>query len=122
LIRTLLYNPGVFNVATIQQKLDDSNARAGFEQRLLKATYWLSGTFFFSAFMNYVLAKWIVTSPAGTTAFNEELGRLTLLSYPMIAIPSMVMTMAIFYYLWRSIHDATGLTLEQMLVTESSGS
>jgi len=122
LIRTLLYNPGVFNVAAIQQRLDDSNARAGFEQRLLKATYWLSGTFFFSAFMNYVLAKWIVTSPAGTTAFNEELGRLTLLSYPMIAIPSMLMTMAIFYYLWRSIHHATGLTLEQVLVTEASGS
>jgi hypothetical protein len=67
--------------------------------------------------MNYLLAKWIVTSPAGSTAFNEELGRLTLLSYPVIAIPSMLMMLAIFYYLWRTIHVMTGLTLEDILVS-----
>ena len=33
----------------------------------------LGATFFFSAIMNYLLATWIVTSPAGSTAFNEEL-------------------------------------------------
>ena len=67
--------------------------------------------------MNYVLAKWIVTSPGGSVAFNEELGRLTLLSYPMIAIPSMLMMMAIFYYLWRTIHGLTGLRLEEIMAT-----
>jgi hypothetical protein len=46
----------------------------------------LAGTFFFSSVANYVLARWVVTSPAGTEAFNQELGRLTLLSYPVIAI------------------------------------
>jgi hypothetical protein len=67
--------------------------------------------------MNYVLAKWIVTSPTGSAAFNEELGQLTLISYPMIAIPSMVMMMAIFYFLWRSIKNMTGLTLEEVMVS-----
>ena len=67
--------------------------------------------------MNYILARWVVTSPAGSTAFNEELGRLTLLSYPVIAIPSMLMMLAIFYYLWRTIHDMTGLTIEEILVS-----
>ena len=45
-----------------------------FETRLQHATYWLSSTFLFSAIMNYALAKWIVTSPPGSPAFNEELG------------------------------------------------
>ena len=67
--------------------------------------------------MNYVLAKWIVTSESGTTAFNEELGKMTLLSYPMIAIPSTIMMLGIFYFLWRSINKLTGLTLEDILVT-----
>jgi hypothetical protein len=67
--------------------------------------------------MNYILARWIVTSPAGSTAFNEELGRLTLLSYPVIAIPSMLMMLAVFYYLWRTIHGMTGFTLEEILVS-----
>ena len=87
-----------------------------FDKRLMKATYFIAGSFDFSATMNYVLAKWIVTSPAGTEAFNEELGQMTLYSYPMIAIPSMIMLMAIFYYLWRSIQKATGLKLEDLIV------
>jgi hypothetical protein len=40
---------------------------------------------------------------------------MTLLSYPMIAIPSMLMMMAIFYYLWRTIHGLTGLSLEEIM-------
>ena len=117
LIRTLLYNPNVLNVEKVHQQLERNGQVAHFETRLLRATYFLSGTFFFSAFMNYVLAKWIVKSPAGSEAFNAELGRMTLLSYPMIAIPSMVMMMAIFYYLWRTIHGLTGLRLEDIIAT-----
>ena len=105
------------NVSKIRQKLERLGNTAAFEDRLLNATYLLGSTFFFSAVMNYILASWIVTSPAGSTAFNEELGRLTLLSYPVIAIPSMLMMLAIFYYLWRTIHGMTGYTLEEILVS-----
>ncbi|MFV0455456.1 MAG: VC0807 family protein [Pseudomonas sp.] len=119
LIRTLLYNPKVLNVAMIQQQLERNDQVAHFETRLLRATYWLSGTFFFSSFMNFVLAKWLVKSPAGSEAFNAELGRMTLMSYPMIAIPSMLMMMAIFYFLWRTIHGLTGLRLEDIVATST---
>lgn len=119
LIRTLLYNPRVLNVSKIQQQLEHNGQVEHFEARLLRATYFLSATFFFSSFMNYVLAKWIVKSPAGSEAFNAELGRMTLLSYPMIAIPSMLMMMAIFYYLWRTIHGLTGLRLEDIMAVDT---
>lgn len=87
LIRTLLYNPRVLNIEKIEMKLHEHGNRQHFDRRILNATYLLSSPFLFSAFMNYMLAKWIVTSPAGTSAFNEELGRMTLLSYPVSAIP-----------------------------------
>lgn len=115
LIRTLLFNKNVLNVDKIHDRLEQTGNTQQFEARLLKATYWLSSTFFFSSAMNYILAKWIVISPAGSEAFNAELGRMNLLSYPMIAIPSMVMLMAIFYYLWRTIHGLTGLKLEEVM-------
>jgi hypothetical protein len=115
LIRTLLFNESVLDVAKIQQRLAQLGKTEVFEARLLKATYWLGGTFFFSSAMNYALAKWIVTSPAGTEAFNAELGRLTLVSYPAIAIPSMAMMIGIFYYLWRTLHGLTGLSLEEVM-------
>lgn len=115
LIRTLLYNPAVIDIEKITQKLVENDNTEAFEARLLTATYMLSGTFFFSSGMNYALAKWIVVSPTGSVAFNEELGQLTLLSYPVIAIPSMLMMMMIFYYLWRTISSLTGLALDDVL-------
>ncbi|WP_120997689.1 VC0807 family protein [Stutzerimonas urumqiensis] len=121
LIRTLLYNPKVLNVARIQEQLEQRGLSEQFETRLQRATLWLSGTFFFSSAMNYGLARWIVVSPAGSEAFNAELGRMTLLSYPMIAIPSTLMMVAIFYFLWRTIHGMTGLRLEDILAHPGHG-
>ena len=120
LIRTLLYNPRVLNIDKIQMKLDQLGNQQIFDSRLQNATYLLSSTFLFSAVMNYLLATWIVTSPAGTSAFNEELGRMTLLSYPVIAIPSTLMMMAILFYLWRTIRLLTGYKLEEIIATQSN--
>lgn len=117
LIRTLLFNPLILDTGKITRILREGGYEEVFEDRLLKATYWLSGTFFFSAAMNYLLARWIVVSPSGTAAFNEELGRLTLISYPMIAIPSLLMMLAIFYFLWSSIRRLTGLRLDEILAS-----
>ncbi|MBW0148103.1 VC0807 family protein [Marinobacter arenosus] len=115
LVRTLLYNPNVLDVHKIHESLEEKGRVDEFEARLLKASYFFAGTFLFSSIMNYVIARWIVTSPSGTEAFNEELGRMTLVSYPMIAIPSMIMMMLIFYYLWRTIRRLTGYTLEEVM-------
>lgn len=117
LIKVLLYNPVIMDTAKIDRILQERGHEEAFLGSLTRATYLLGGTFFFSAVMNYLLATWIVTSPTGSVAFNEELGRMTLLSYPVIAIPSMIMMMTIFYLLWRRIHRLTGLQLEEMLVT-----
>jgi len=57
----------------------------------------------------------VVTSPAGTEAFNRELGRLTALSYPIIAVPSMLMMMALMFWLARGAKALTGLDLSDML-------
>ncbi|AMQ89141.1 VC0807 family protein [Marinobacter sp. LQ44] len=115
LVRTLLYNPNILDVDKIHASLEEKGCTEAFEARLLNASYFFAGTFLFSSIMNYVLAKWIVVSPSGTQAFNEELGRMTLVSYPMIAIPSMIMMMLIFYYLWRTIRRLTGYTLEEVM-------
>lgn len=114
-VRTLLMNPAVLDVEKMHHALSERGALQQFEERLNRATYYLSGTFFFSSGMNFILAKIIVKSPAGSEAFNEELGRLTLLSYPVIALPSMILMALLLIYLWRSIRSLTGLTLEDVI-------
>ena len=120
LVKTMLFNPKVMNVENIEAKLKEKDSMDAFDSRMMKANYLFAGTFLFSAIMNYILAKTIVTSPSGSAAFNEELGQLTLYSYPMIAIPSMLMMLAIFYYLWRTINGLTGLDLEGIMAPELS--
>lgn len=115
LVRVLLFSPALMNVERIQQSLGQRGNGDAFETRLKVATWMLGGSFLFSSVMNYFLATWIVVSPAGTPAFNEELGRLTLLSYPMIALPSMLIMMAVLYYLARSIRELAGLKLAEAL-------
>ncbi|MFK7859484.1 MAG: VC0807 family protein [Granulosicoccus sp.] len=116
LIRKLLFNPAIMNIDRIHDELDKKDTRAQFESRLDRANTLLAGTFLFSAIMNYFLAKLIVTSESGSSAFNEELGRMTLLSYPVIAIPSMIMMLAIFWFIWRTVNKLTGLSLEEIMV------
>lgn len=115
LIRVLVFNAQLFDVDKVHQALDARSNMAAFEQRLRTGTYLLAGTFFFSAVANYLLARFVVHSPAGTEAFNEELGRLTLLSYPVIAVPSMLMMMALMFWLARGAKALTGLGLGDML-------
>lgn len=115
LVRVVLFTPALMDVERIQHQLDERGNGAAFESRLRTATWMLGGTFFFSAAMNYFLATWIVVSPAGTTAFNEELGRMTLLSYPVIALPSMLFMMAALFYIARAVNQLAGLKLTEAL-------
>jgi hypothetical protein len=117
LIHLLVFNPALFDVERVNQMLAERRTAATFEHRLRIGTGLLAATFFFSAVANYVLARWLVTSPAGTEAFNQELGRLTLWSYPVIAIPSMLMMMALLFWLAREARGLTGLPLSEMLKT-----
>ncbi len=115
LIHLLVFNATLFDVERVTNALRERGNEAAFNTRLRQGTALLAATFFFSSVANYVLARWVVTSPAGTEAFNQELGRLTLLSYPVIAIPSTVMMMALLWWLARQARALTGLDMGDML-------
>jgi len=115
LIHLLVFNEAVFDVKRVNEGLASNGTGPVFEQLLRKATALLSGTFFFSAIANYLLSLWVVKSSAGSETFNQELGRLTLLSYPAIVIPSMLMMMGLFFWLANRAKVLTGLNLGEML-------
>jgi intracellular septation protein A len=118
MMQKVLLNDTVLNLSLINERLEQNGKTQAFERCLMSSNYLFASTFAFSSAMNYFLATWIVTSPAGTAAFNEELGKLTLYSYPAIAIPSMLMMMGIFYYVWRQIRAFTSLETEQIFHTK----
>ena len=115
LIRLMVFNANIFDVDRVHKALEERQTTAAFEARLRTGTVLLACTFFFSALANYVLARYVVNSPAGSEAFNQELGQLTLLSYPIIAVPSMLMMMALMYWLARGAKSLTGLPIGDLL-------
>lgn len=115
LVRVLLFSPALMNVELIQESLQQRGNAVTFEGRLKVSTWMLGGSFLFSSAMNYFLATWIVTSPAGTPAFNAELGRMNLLSYPVIVLPSLLIMIAVLYYLSRTINELAGLKLTETI-------
>ena len=90
LVKTFIYNDRILQIDKVDNALSAASKRDAFDLALKNATYILAGSFLLSAILNYGLAKYIVTSPAGTPDFNDQLGTMNLLSYPVIALPSTI--------------------------------
>lgn len=114
LVRQFLLNDQVIDLPKVDQALDERGARPAFERLLANSSYFLVGSFTISAALNFGLARYLLKSPAGTPEFNEELARMNLLSWPVIVVPSMIMTMAALWYLVSGLRKLTGMELEQM--------
>jgi len=114
----LLYRPEVFEVEKINALLKNNGSEAEFHQRTRFANFFLASSFLLSAILNYVLATIIVKSPSGTIAFNDEVARMTMLSYPVIVVPSMIILALVFYFFIRDIKRLTGLKLEEMIAVQ----
>ncbi len=114
IVRSLLYNDRIIDVAAVDVALERYGNRVDFDRVLGVASWLLASSFFLSSVLNFALARWIVKSPAGSAAFNEELGRMTALSYPVIVLPSMAVMMIALWYLFRSIKRLTHMDLEEI--------
>jgi len=116
LVKTFLYNENIMQTEKVSCALKDYNNEQQFERVLINASYLLSLSFIVSSILNYILAKVILVSPPGTEAFNAELGKMNALSFPVIAVPAMIISVFALFYLFRQIKNLTHLELEDILI------
>jgi len=114
MVRELLFNEQVIDVQKVDAALESRGARPAFDALLARASYLLSFGFLISAALNYGLARYLLRSPAGTAEFNAELGRMNLLSWPVIVLPSMGIMLYALYSLLKGIESLTGLGFEEI--------
>jgi len=113
LVKTFLGE--ILNLELINKSYKESGHGDDFDKSLSTASFFLGGTFFISAALNYGLAIYILTGDPGTPEFNESLGKMTALSFPVIALPMMIMVAAILTFLMKSIKKKTNLEFESVL-------
>jgi hypothetical protein len=115
LVKMLILNDQIINWPHLNQVLDAQGKQAVFKRKVAVSSYIVASSFFLSSALNYILAKVILVSEPGTTAYTEELGRMTALSYPVIVIPSMVLLIAALWYLFAQIKKITGEELDNFI-------
>jgi len=116
IVKVLILNEQIIKIDKLYERLSHNNAVEKFERILANSSYIVAGSFALSSVLNYVLAKVILISPPGTTEFSEELGKMTALSYPVIALPSMAVMLIAIWYLFSQIGKLTGESIENFIV------
>jgi hypothetical protein len=99
----------------IAHKIKAVGKEMEFDDVMVKATWLMASSLILSSILNYALAKWIVISPAGSPEFNSEVGTMNMMSYPVIVLPCMIITVYSLYYVVKNVSKLTGLSLEEMV-------
>jgi intracellular septation protein A len=105
----------ILNLEEINKEFDKHGHGHLFEKNLRISSFLLGCTFFLSAVLNYVLAVMTLVGQPGTTEFNESLGKMTALSFPVITFPMMFMVMGIIFFIANSIKKNTEKEIENFL-------
>ena len=114
LVRELIYNESVIDVPRVDAALTEHGKHAEFEALLRRASIGLALTFIASAPVNFALALYVLKSPPGTPEFNAQLGKMHWLALVVIALPSMVAMMIVFFRLMRGLAELTGLSQDDI--------
>ena len=114
LVRQLLFNDQVIDVARVNAALEARGERPAFDRLLRNASIWLACAFLGSAVLNFALARYILRSPPATPEFNAELGRMHIIVWPVIVLPSMAVMMFVFWKLVTGLTVLTGLKADEI--------
>ena len=105
----------IIDLDKIDSLYREKGAQDIWKKQLTNFSYMMGGTFFISAALNFFLAILILKGEPGSVEFNKSLGKMTALSYPVIALPMMAITVFIFWKLFRNINQTTSLKIEELL-------
>ena len=115
IVKKLLLNDQIVNTQLINDELEKHGKIQEFEKKVGLSSLIVAASFFLSSALNYFLAVWILVSPPGTPEYNEELGKMTALSYPVIVVPSMILLFVAIFYLFAQIKKLTGQDIETFM-------
>ena len=114
LVKTFLFNPQVIDTGKVEDELARRGNEDAFQRLLVTCSLWLGLSFLLSAVLNFGLALYLLRAKPGTPAFNDQLGSMQLLSFPVIMLPCMAVTVYAFIRMMRGVRELSGYTLEEL--------
>lgn len=117
-VRSMLFTDAIFEVHRIEAAVGERGTRDQFERLFVRATYGFALSFLISAIINFVLARYFLKSPAGTEAFNVELGKMNFWTPIAVLVPFLVIMMTVIWRMVKGMETVTGLPADQIYKTE----
>jgi hypothetical protein len=112
-------NPQAFNLDKMNLQLNTEEKKQSFDQLVRKSTQLLSISFAVSASLNFALACRIfspidnaLAPEAQSQLLNEQIAKMTQMSFMVILIPSLVILLGIILYFSSQFKKITGTQLE----------
>lgn len=115
IISKVLLNEQMLDVEKLQLAIKECNVETPFQQLLRRSNVLLAVSFFLSAVLNFVLARVMLKSPAGTPEFNSELASMNAWSFVVIALPSIAFIIVAMIYFFRGLKALTGLESKDVM-------
>lgn len=117
-VYSLFFNEDIVDVDRIYSALNERNSCEEFDKMFRSSSYWVVVSFLLSSILNFTLARIILQSQPGTEAYTEEIGKLTGLSFPIIAVPCTIILVVVMFHIFKQTTKLTDIPLEEMLKTK----
>lgn len=113
-VHLLIFNDRMLSIDLILEKVEEFGVQKKLKKLIYNSGLFFVASFMISAILNFGLAVVILKSEPQTEAFNQELARMTALSFPVIMIPSMAVLILAFVFLMRGLSKLTKLGQQEL--------
>ena len=120
ILHKVFLNEDLIDVKALKLKLEELGLNNALESAVSRAHKIISFAFFLSAILNFALARYLVQSPVGSEAFNQELGKMTALSFPVIAVPSMLVMVWSYVSFLRELAKLLNVPMKDLIRSDES--
>lgn len=124
-VKTMLWNPQVFDTERISKALVQNQKDPDMSTLFNNANIFFSFSFFISSLLNFLLANHIfkeidqaLPESNRQQILNEQIAQMTWQGYVVIALPLMALMMGLLWYVVKSIQKETGLTFEEIFKSQ----
>ncbi|MCB0414408.1 MAG: hypothetical protein KDD50_08750 [Bdellovibrionales bacterium] len=121
LMRIFVYNENFMDVPRVEQIIGEKNHEKALDRHFKKSTALFAYSFFLSAILNYVLARYIfvdidptLSHEAHQVILNEQIAKMTWVSFLVIALPLTLFMLLIGVHLNNGIRKLTNLKTEEI--------
>lgn len=114
----ILFFKSTFSEILNSKKIINKISKKEYDKLWEKYYFIMIIPFLISASLNFLLAYIIIQHQPGTSQYTQEIGKMTALSFPIIAIPSMITLIIIFSLMFRELKKKSKLSLEELFNEE----